>query len=364
MKRSEANGVTTVFVYDTLGRMVAEYSSHSEYKGTRYLTRDHLGSTRVVTDAGGNAHTEVGAKGSRHDYLPFGEEVGVGGRSQSQGYALFDGVRQRFAGHERDDDGLDYMKARYYSPTTGRFTSPDVLFADQREDDPQSWNLYTYVGNNPLLFTDPTGLWKWVDEEYNGRRFLQWEEGDDWKSLALFLNRERGNTYSPIMLEEAFGGGPVALGPDMIVDTTGAVPRWSSTRGLENTSFETLSNITPAGGARKIGGGILARLWRGVRGMFGKKAAAGAARKSVREISEELGYFPSGAVKDALIGKVPLESIAPAERKIAAEFYERVANEVGGTQQDAARALNQARARFLREGGEPPGHIHSFKDKQ
>src|SRR5690349_19812915 len=46
--------------------------------------------------------------------------------------------------------GLDYFLARYYSGAQGRFTSPDKPFADQYFEDPQSWNLYTYVRNNPL----------------------------------------------------------------------------------------------------------------------------------------------------------------------------------------------------------------------
>lgn len=103
---------------------------------------------------------------------------------------------------------------------------------------------------------------------------------------------------------------------------------------------------------------------RGLKGLFGRKAATTGVKKSVREIAEELGYSPSRAVKDALIGKVPLESIPPAERKIAAEFYERVANEaVTGQSEIPARALNKARAKFLREGGEPPVNIHPFKEQ-
>ncbi|MCW5981049.1 MAG: hypothetical protein KIT09_23405, partial [Bryobacteraceae bacterium] len=58
---------TTYFVYDAFGQLAAEYSSQApEESGRRYVTVDHLGSTRVVTDGSG-------AVASRHDYLPFGE---------------------------------------------------------------------------------------------------------------------------------------------------------------------------------------------------------------------------------------------------------------------------------------------------
>jgi RHS repeat-associated protein len=61
-------------------------------------------------------------------------------------------------GKERDpESGLDYFGARYYSGPHGRFTSPDVPLIDQTPADPQSWNLYAYVRNNPLRFIDPLG---------------------------------------------------------------------------------------------------------------------------------------------------------------------------------------------------------------
>jgi len=53
--------------------------------------------------------------------------------------------------------GLDYFGARYFSGAMGRFTSPDRPQVDQHPEDPQSWNLYSYVRNNPLRFIDPTG---------------------------------------------------------------------------------------------------------------------------------------------------------------------------------------------------------------
>lgn len=116
--------VTTVYVYNAVGQLLAEYGSQASGSGTSYLTQDTLGSTRVVTDANG------GVK-SRHDYLPFGEELqaGGGGRTTGQGYSSNDGVRQKFGdGYERDDEtGLDYAKARYFSSTQGRFTSVDTF---------------------------------------------------------------------------------------------------------------------------------------------------------------------------------------------------------------------------------------------
>ena len=70
-----------------------------------------------------------------------------------------EGTGSRSSGKERDaETGLDYFKARYYSGAEGRFTSPDPLgITKQKLRDPQQWNMYSYVRNNPLRFIDPTG---------------------------------------------------------------------------------------------------------------------------------------------------------------------------------------------------------------
>jgi len=66
----------------------------------------------------------------------------------------------RYTGKERDtESGLDYFGARYYASTMGRFMGPDpsgLVFASFAN--PQSLNLYSYAQNNPLIYTDPTGL--------------------------------------------------------------------------------------------------------------------------------------------------------------------------------------------------------------
>jgi RHS repeat-associated protein len=141
-----------VMVYDAFGRLAAEYGGTADPVGTEYLTADHLGSTRLVTSS-------TGAERRCLDYLPFGEQMtqGMGGRGSC--YASATEPRVKFTGKERDaETALDYFGARYFSGAQGRFTSPDpVHILKQKLLDPQQWNMYAYVRNNPLRFRDPTG---------------------------------------------------------------------------------------------------------------------------------------------------------------------------------------------------------------
>ena len=107
---------------------------------TMFHHRDHLGSLRIVTDA-------AGAQISAHDYYPFGMEIEADPNTDNM---------NRFTGHERDaNTGLDYMRARYFGGSLVRFLSVDPV--EGKPDNPPSWNAFTYVQNNPIRYTDPTG---------------------------------------------------------------------------------------------------------------------------------------------------------------------------------------------------------------
>jgi RHS repeat-associated protein len=113
-----------------------------------YFHQDAIGNVRAVTNQAGQVI-------ERHDYLPFGEEwCGT----QVCGSAT-PGQPKRFTGKERDSEtGLDYFGARYYGSRIGRFTTVDPVYT-WRENlvDPQRWNRYAYVRNNPLRYVDPDG---------------------------------------------------------------------------------------------------------------------------------------------------------------------------------------------------------------
>jgi RHS repeat-associated protein len=176
-----STAITTTFVYDAMSKLVSEYETKTaaSESGVRYLTHDHLGSTRAVTSVDANNKAIVK---SRSDYLPFGEQiaVGIGGRTQAQGYlygsTVVDHTRQKFTGKERDDEtGLDFFEARYYSNSHGRFTSIDpIYFQRGMLADPQRFNLYVYVRNNPLKFVDPSGMELHISLEGNASLVQFW----------------------------------------------------------------------------------------------------------------------------------------------------------------------------------------------
>jgi RHS repeat-associated protein len=156
VKKTVGSGVT-VFVYDASGQLSAEYSTtvvpQAQAK-VSYLTTDHLGSPRIVTDQDGGVI-------SRKDFTAFGEEVTsaqrVGG-TNGNGYDP-PVVRQDYTGYQKDNEsGFEFAQARYYNASHGRFTSVDPLTASASMEDPQSFNRYAYVGNDPLTSADPSGM--------------------------------------------------------------------------------------------------------------------------------------------------------------------------------------------------------------
>jgi len=148
-----STGETTVFVYDSSGKLTAEYSTNlSTTQQVSYTTADHLGSPRIKTN-------ENGTTIARNDYHPYGEEISTSQRSQNLGYKP-DDVRQKFTGHERDTEvDLDYAKARMYGNKWGRFTTIDPSSKSIDPISPQTWNRYSYCYNNPLTLIDENGKW-------------------------------------------------------------------------------------------------------------------------------------------------------------------------------------------------------------
>ncbi|MFV0328207.1 MAG: DUF6443 domain-containing protein [Dysgonomonas sp.] len=132
-----------VYEDNTLKRILVD-GGYIENNVYYFYVTDHLGNNRVVANQGG-------ASVQRTHYYPFGMAFATG-TTQEQGKQPY-----KFNGKELDQmHGLnlyDYS-ARYYESAIGRFTTVDPLAEKY-----YSWSPYAYVMNNPLKYTDPTGMY-------------------------------------------------------------------------------------------------------------------------------------------------------------------------------------------------------------
>jgi RHS repeat-associated protein len=139
------------FVYgsERVVAVVTRSPSATPQQKTRYLHVDNLGSVETVTDEAGSKPAE------KRSYDAFGAR-----RNPSWGAApiVYTSLTTRgFTGHEDDEElGLVNMKGRLYDPKIGRFLTTDPIVSHPSFG--QSWNPYSYVLNNPLAFTDPSGF--------------------------------------------------------------------------------------------------------------------------------------------------------------------------------------------------------------
>jgi RHS repeat-associated protein len=156
-----ASGEEEIHFYGSGGRRLATYKLTRDNLGTPSLTLadsdiyfagkllsskdkpvvlDRLGSVRAWIDS------QSGVEQTK--YYPFGEERQVSKND-----------RRKFGTYVRDDfSGLDYAEQRYYSSALGRFITPDPYAGSVQLGNPDTWNRYAYVNNDPINRTDPHGL--------------------------------------------------------------------------------------------------------------------------------------------------------------------------------------------------------------
>jgi RHS repeat-associated protein len=158
------NGLTTKYRYDGAdiiqelnqdGSVKANYIRglnidepllRSMQNAVRFYLTDALGSVIALTDENGIVKTT-------YSYDPFGNTT-ISGEASDNPF--------QYTGRENDGTGLYYYRARYYSPELQRFISEDPIGFDGGDV-----NLMAYVGNNPVNFVDPLGLWRWPGSIYD-----------------------------------------------------------------------------------------------------------------------------------------------------------------------------------------------------
>ncbi len=131
----------------------------TQSSNTHYLYKDHLGSLDIITDAAGSIVQEQSfdAWGQRRDAVNWQDLLSA----QLTGFNHSVTTRG-FTGHEMlDEVGIIHMNGRIYDPKLGRFLQADPFI--QEPTNTQSLNRYSYVLNNPLNATDPSGFLSFGD---------------------------------------------------------------------------------------------------------------------------------------------------------------------------------------------------------
>ena len=155
-------------------------SGHPDGDELYHIHADHLGSVAILTKYS-DGYTYGN---SRAYYYPFGAyRVEPGGGMTDR----------RFTGQRENMDwGLYYYNARYYVPGLGRFANADTIVPEP--GDPQSFNRYSYVNNNPINFSDPTGHCRYneqgefeyaIDCTVDELDQLTWDDRILWMSMFM-----------------------------------------------------------------------------------------------------------------------------------------------------------------------------------
>ena len=238
-------GAATEYVHYVFAgeRRVAVYAKDNAptpNEAVRYLHQDHLGSVDTITD-------ESGAVVERLSYDAWGKRRTASGDNSWKDSAIpitAATTPRGFTDHEHlDDFELVHMNGRVYEPVLGRFLSPDPFV--QYPESTQGLNRYTYVFNNPLSFTDPSGYWldnlDEDDEIYDGTEGPYGPDDDPFP----------GDDEGGIGGFDDWGQSTPVSNPA----TGGPVP----------TASGSLQGVNQAGHGGRVGGGMFSGYWADMR---------------------------------------------------------------------------------------------------
>jgi RHS repeat-associated protein len=183
-KNSGGSVIGTVTYYPEAGAMRVDSTPY-------YVLKDHLGSASVITD---NSGITVGEQ----RYYPFGETRVTTGSIPTD--KLFTG-QQAITGL-----GIYHYGARFYSPKLGRFLSADSVIPSYA--DPQQLNRFSYVGNNPLRYTDP-----------DGHRMTDGVDGGGGGCGAVCLKRQRAAQLAAQRARQAAKATPTPVRTPIVTHT-------------------------------------------------------------------------------------------------------------------------------------------------
>ena len=291
---------------------------------------DHLGSTDVITVPGTNGppalllvYESFEAFGNRRDASDW-----VGSPSGTDYIAIANTTRRGFTQHTMlDNFPLIHMNGRVMDPIVGRFMSADPFIDD--EFDPQGYNRYSYVRNNPLSYTDPTGFASCVANENDNPGACRSFQIDVMRHSRRLDSFSRRIETARLVLASR---------------TVQAVSTLSKIRAEDAVSFGV--GFTPAGvyadlctaalGKDCISGEEIGGIWR----WAGILPGVSEVKKAERAIGAARRANPTDRLKEHLTGR----DLDAARRESAGEVVRRKAD---GTPYDHVREVREAQQGLL-----------------
>ncbi|MCW8997245.1 MAG: hypothetical protein OQK04_00835, partial [Kangiellaceae bacterium] len=245
------NGSLTKVLRHIEGMAIETYEVDSLSYKLEFLHRDHLGSVELITDINGNtvkkfSYDPWGQRRDETSYLTTNFSV----VDDALAYAAED-FRRGYTGHEHiDEAGLIHMNGRVYDPRLGRFLSADPFV--QTAENLQNFNRYSYVLNNPLNATDPSGyFWQAilvaVLKAYEVYETVAW-------LFEAYAYYQLANTAYSVVVAFKYGNGISALGQAVANHYVGKamgqlkavivneVGSWISSSGKDDISTFNLAN--------------------------------------------------------------------------------------------------------------------------
>jgi len=163
-----------VYFYGVDGTLLGTYGDGADSDYNVYFAGKQIWAERTPSGSmqpGPVALDRLGSVVSGTRYFPYGDEPSTTTQD-----------RVKFATYYRDSTStLDYARNRYYSRSIARFTTPDPFGGSATFANPQSWNRYTYAGDDPVNANDPAGLniqlylapvdwwpWDWSEQRSSG----------------------------------------------------------------------------------------------------------------------------------------------------------------------------------------------------
>ena len=200
---------------------------------------------------------------------------------------------RQFLGKTRDQaSGLTLLGARYYDEATGTFVSVDPQLDPQQ---PAQFHAYVYSGNNPMTWSDPSGLWwnpiKAVAKA--AKSVGSWAK----RNQAEIIGAVAGTVVFAGCMAGSFGLGSVGCGVAAGAVGGAVTQAWKTdVQHTERFSWGSLATATVFGGISGFAGGVLGEAASTFIAPVAKTAVAAVAN-SVRSVTSKAASSASGAAR-------------------------------------------------------------------